>query len=664
MTDDITPAHSGAKGRFDDQERSFSELIECAPYVIYVVDERMRITSMNERSRTGAFANVRPVIGRDLGEALRVLWSEDVTNEIVARFRETLETGKPYHSRDFLNERSDIGTVESYEWEVHRIRLLDGAFGVVCYSYDSTALRSVEQKLRRSQAELEAERVRLQTIIDTIPTGLIMLNDHGAMEIENAEWKRTWAGNAVLNSVVDYDAYKGFRPDTGERIAAEEWPCAISLKQGVRTRDVILDIERFNGSRGTIVVSSAPIRDETGRVTGAVAANMDITELREAQKRLQEADRRKDEFLATLGHELRNPLAPIGNAAALLQHPALTPDKVTRYAQMIERQARSMAVLLDDLLEVSRITTGKLELKKRSVSLASLIEAAIEPVRAALEVKEQSLRVEMDGGEAMLEVDPIRMSQVLTNLLTNAIKYSERGGSIVLRTSAPGAEIIFEVRDSGIGISQEHLPAIFEMFAQVAPSIERSGGGLGIGLAVAKALVEMHGGRIEGTSPGLGKGSIFTVALPRGQVLAPPIATAASRFEPARAMQERVIVADDNVDAAQSLAAVLELDGYSVHIARDGVEALEIAIRIKPVACFLDIGMPRMNGYELAMALRQLEDGHTPLLVATTGWGQTEDKRRSLEAGFDLHMTKPIDLNAASKVVADRMSKGSEPGSV
>ena len=216
----------------------------------------------------------------------------------------------------------------------------------------------------------------------------------------------------------------------------------------------------------------------------------------------------------------------------------------------------------------------------------------------------------------------------------------------------------FEVQDTGIGLSQEHLPTVFEMFAQVTPTIERSEGGLGIGLAVAKALVEMHGGRIEATSPGLGQGSTFKVVLPRGEVLTPAIVTAEERFQPVRS-NEPVLVADDNVDAAETLAAFLELDGYRVHLAHDGLEALELAKRIEPVACFLDIGMPKMNGYEVAEQLRQLESASRPLLVAITGWGQAEDARRALDAGFDVHMTKPVDLSQISRVLADRQASAS-----
>ncbi len=506
-----------AEERILRQQQSFYDLVERAPWGVYVVDENLRITSMNRGSQNGAFANVRPLISTPLEDALRVLWPESVASEITAHFRRTLETGDSYQSREFERPRNDIASLESYEWELHRIRLPDDRYGVVCYYYDSTELRRVERALRVSE-------------------------------------------------------------------------------------------------------------------------------------------RRKDEFLATLGHELRNPLAPIGNAAALLQRPGISAERISHYAQMIHRQTRAMRVMLDDLLEVSRITTGKLQLRKATVSVASLVESALEPIRPGLERKGQGLRVEMDGGEALIEADPVRMSQVLTNLLANAVKYTNGNGSILLRTVATPSEVRFEVQDTGIGLTPEQLATVFEMFAQVAPAIERAEGGLGIGLAVAKALVEMHGGTVHATSPGIGQGSSFIVAIPRGAVVVPALVTAEERFEPQRSNQEPVLVADDNGDAAETLAAVLELQGYTVHVAGDGEEALEVAMRITPVACFVDIGMPKMNGYEFARELRRRHSGTAPLLVATTGWGQAEDRRRAIEAGFDVHMVKPIDLNEATRMLAARLS--------
>ena len=528
-----------------------------------------------------------------------------------------------------------------------------GVAGVFCQGFDVTEQVQAEEDLKQRE-----EQLRL-----AIEAGDVGLWDVDP-DTDGLFWPPRVKAMFGISPEVDVtmaDFYNGLHPEDRDRVTAAFTAAADPAQR------VIYDVEyRTIGKEDRVVrwvaAKGRGIFDSHGKCIRVIGAALDVTErratqesLRLSEERLRAADRKKDEFLATLAHELRNPLAPIGNAAALLQHPSLTPERLSRYAQMIERQTKAMAVLLDDLLEVSRITTGKLQLKKRTVSVASLVETSLEPVRPALQTKEHTFRVEMDGGESLLNVDPVRVSQVLTNLLTNSIKYSEPGGSIVLRTGSSGDDVTFEVQDTGIGLSQEHLPTVFEMFAQVTPTIERSEGGLGIGLAVAKALVEMHGGRIEATSPGLGQGSTFKVVLPRGEVLTPAIVTAEERFQPVRS-NEPVLVADDNVDAAETLAAFLELDGYRVHLAHDGLEALELAKRIEPVACFLDIGMPKMNGYEVAEQLRQLESASRPLLVAITGWGQAEDARRALDAGFDVHMTKPVDLSQISRVLADRQA--------
>jgi PAS domain S-box-containing protein len=374
--------------------------------------------------------------------------------------------------------------------------------------------KSAEHELMESKAQLEAERARLQVILDTIPTGLIMLDENGAMALENAEWKRTWAGNALLNSVVDYESYKGYRPETGERIAAAEWPCAVSLKQGIQTRDVILDIERFNGTRGTIVVSSSPIRDDAGRVIGAVAANMDITELRTAQMKLLEADRRKDEFLAMLAHELRNPLAPISAAAEMLRMVAHGDAKVIKASEVIGRQVRHMSALLDDLLDVSRVTRGLVELNKAVVELNAIVDSAVEQSRPLLISRNHTLAVQAHADHVAVNGDRNRLVQVVVNLLNNAAKYTPEGGTITLSIRNDLNHAFIDVEDNGIGIESELLPDIFDLFTQAERTPDRSQGGLGIGLALVKTILTLHGGEITACSAGQGAGSKFTVSLP------------------------------------------------------------------------------------------------------------------------------------------------------
>ena len=601
----------------------------------------------------------RRLFGSDewVGKAIREAFPDLVGQGYFELLDRVYATGDPYRSGAVPVRFRPPGS------HLEQIRIMDFIYaptydserninGVFCEGFDVTQQLEAEKALREREEQLrlatEAADVGLWDV-DLVSSSLFWQPRVKAMFGISAD---------VEVSMADF--YAGLHPDDSQRVS-ESFGSAIDP-----SRRALYDVEyrtvgREDGVVRWVAAKGRGIFNGQGECFRVIGTAIDITErramqdlLRRSEERLRLADRRKDEFLATLAHELRNPLAPIGNAAAVLKHPGSPRDQVTRFAEMIERQTKAMAVLLDDLLEVSRISTGKLLLKKRVVSVASVVESALEPVRPALETKKHALRIEMDGGEVLLDVDPIRVSQVLTNLLTNAVKYSDQGGAIVLRTRSDLAEVTFEVEDTGIGLSTEQIPTIFDMFAQVSPAIDRSEGGLGIGLAVAKALVEMHGGQISAASPGLGMGSRFTMVMPRGaahiaaefQGEIPGTTTSGSRAP--------IVVADDNVDAAESLAALLELEGYAVHLAHDGMQAFRIAGEVKPVACFLDIGMPGMDGYELARRLKATSEGAGMFLVATTGWGKPEDIRRSEEAGFDLHMTKPIDVARAARALADR----------
>jgi signal transduction histidine kinase/CheY-like chemotaxis protein len=362
-------------------------------------------------------------------------------------------------------------------------------------------------------------------------------------------------------------------------------------------------------------------------------------------KALEEADRRKDEFLAVLAHELRNPLTPIRSAVQILRREE-TPEADLRSArETIDRQVCQMTHLIDDLLDVSRISHGRIELRRERVELAEVVRSALETSRPLVESSGHRLDVELPPGPIPLEGDPTRLAQVFSNLLNNAAKYTERGGQIRLTAEQVDHHVRVRVTDSGIGISPAQLPKLFKMFTQGANSLERAQGGLGIGLGLARSLAEMHGGTVEASSAGLGQGSEFVVRLPVA-VEAPRTAEpspAASGAARAGATAQRVLVVDDNQDAADSLSALLQLMGHEVRTAYDGVEAVAAAASFAPSVVLLDIGLPRMNGYEVARRIREQPRGQDMTLIAVTGWGQDEDKRRSREAGFDLHITKPLD---------------------
>ncbi len=374
----------------------------------------------------------------------------------------------------------------------------------------------------------------------------------------------------------------------------------------------------------------------------------------EVARRAQEADRKKDEFLAVLAHELRNPLAPIRNAAQVMKIKGL-PDQTTRNARdVIERQVDHLSRLVDDLLDVSRITRGKITLQTARLALEAVLTSAVEASRPVIETAGHTLSVELPPDPLYLEGDLTRLSQVFGNLLVNAAKYTDRGGRIRLTARREGSDVVVSVADTGIGIPADHLPKLFEMFSQVDPALERTQGGLGIGLSLVKGLVGMHGGSVAARSEGLGRGSEFVVRLPLA-IEPPPTRRPdpeADAGAPAAGSRRRVLVADDNIDAAESLAEMLTVMGHEVRTAHDGQAAVEAAAAFRPEVILLDIGMPRLNGYEAARRLRQLAWGGEVLLVALTGWGQEEDKRRAEEAGFDRHFTKPVAVAALTKLLA------------
>jgi len=406
-----------------------------------------------------------------------------------------------------------------------------------------------------------------------------------------------------------------------------------------------------------VVVS--PVRNaQDGQVLRLLSISRDITELkrleeqlREVAARLSDADRKKNEFLATLSHELRNPLAPIRNALQLVRLAPSKLDVVTQARELMERQLQQMVRLIDDLLEISRISQGKIKLQRERIALSTVLENAVESSRPLIEAFDHELTVSAMPTTVLVDADPTRLAQVFLNLLNNAAKYTEQGGRIRLATHFADGEAVVSVKDTGIGIPADMLPKVFDMFTQVDCSLEKSQGGLGIGLSLVKRLVEMHGGSVEARSDGPGQGSEFVVRLPATERIENH--QDEKKEQVAYVAARRILIADDNEDSADSLGLLLQIMGNDTREVYDGQAALEAAGEFRPEVVLLDIGMPKLNGLETARKLRKLEWAKGIILIALTGWGQEEDVRRSSEAGFNHHMTKPVDTAALMKLLAE-----------
>ncbi len=397
------------------------------------------------------------------------------------------------------------------------------------------------------------------------------------------------------------------------------------------------------------------IKNSTGDPVGIATVSRDISARKQAEAALREADQHKDEFLAMLAHELRNPLTPISNAAHILDMLKLEDPRLSWAKEIIKRQVMHLTHLVDDLLDVSRIARGKISLKKERLDLVEVVKSVLETARGLILAKQQHLDVRLPEQPILLDGDSVRLSQVLLNLLDNASKYSLEGGQIEVDVQHLGAEVEIQVRDNGTGISAELLPTIFDLFQQGVRTLDRSQGGLGIGLTLVKRLVELHGGRVTASSPGAGLGSTFSIRLPTIAEAATFPTSETPTPSPKASM--RVLVVDDDSDVRESTALLLELNGYEVKMADSGERAITLIKAFHPDVVLLDIGMPGENGYQVAQRIRQLPNGSDPLLVALSGYGRTEELARSQEAGFDHHLIKPLNFTTLCDLLSEWESR-------
>ncbi|HEU0204162.1 MAG TPA: ATP-binding protein [Burkholderiaceae bacterium] len=525
-----------------------------------------------------------------------------------------------------------LGNVTVLERPVHVSTLL----GAV-----RTALRARRRQyeLRDKMAALHRSEQLFRTLSETVPSMIWTAAPDGTITYTNRRWLE-YTGLTPEENAREWTE-RVLHPDDRAR-CIEKWTRALHTCSAY---EIEVRNRRHDGVYRWFVTRAVPLRNASGQVIAWFGVTTDIHDQKQFQEQLREADRRKDEFLAVLAHELRNPLAPIRNSLEILRRRAESPAALDESRAMMERQVAQMVRITDDLLDVSRITRGKLELRREPIELAAVIKSALDTARPLIEAGGHDVAVDLGPDDVRVNADPVRLAQVFSNLLNNACKYMHDGGRIFLTAVSTGGEVAVTVRDQGIGIAAAALPTIFDMFTQADGSLVKAQGGLGIGLALAKQLVEMHGGRITGASDGPGKGSEFTVYLPvLGAAPAPAAPPAPDPLEDRRPdpKARRVLVVDDNVDAAESLSMLLHLMGGEVATAFDGAQAVRTAADFRPDVILLDIGMPYMDGYEAARQIRAQPWGKHILLAALTGLGQEHDRDLAREAGFDAHFTKPI----------------------
>jgi len=549
------------------------------------------------------------------------------------------------------------------EWELKLISL-DGMEHIIAHTAVPVELYPGKEPLillviqeiterKRAEVSLRESEERFRRMADDAPVVVWVTDEEGSCTFISSPWEKLTGQS--LESAQGTGWLDVVHPDDRER-SSENFKKARSERKGFRFD---YRLQRRNGSYQWAVNSGKPRFAEDGSYLGYIGSVVDISDRKELEEALKEADRKKDEFLAVLAHELRNPLAAIRMAMNAMKRTNGEKAKFTKMTDIIERQSGQLSSLIDDLLDVSRITRGQVVLRKKPVDLGSSVAHAIEGVKDTCKGKGLKLTVNLPQKPLIVNVDPLRFSQVIGNLLTNSCKFTEEG-EVRLDVRREGNTALVYVRDTGIGISPEQLPKIFDMFTQVKEDGRSAGVGLGIGLSLAKSIIELHQGRIRASSKGAGRGSEFVVELPIydsvEQISSVEKVNEGLESTSAKIHSRHVLVVDDNTDALEAVAIVLEMNGHRVQLASDGSSALEMAEKSKPEVILLDIGMPGMDGYEVAKRLRKTTWGARVRLVALTGWGQEKDKEKAKLAGFDAHLTKPVEPDVLERVMGGSQS--------
>lgn len=637
-----------------------------APLGLAMFDKDLRYIRVNKRLADFNGRSMEDHIGRSIPEVV-----PEVAPQAEEPFRQVLRSGKPLLGLVF--ETTTIGdpdVVRCWRESVYPIFSASGeVIGLNVAVEEITEERRLSAALRSSEQRDRERATELEAIMDATPAGIFIARDPQCLHVAgNPEAYRLLRLEPGINFSADpsnrtkLSVYA--EAEDGTPVPAHELPMQVAAATGEAVRGRELIYRMPDGDVVHALINAAPLRNELGQVTGAVGAFIDVTAQKQAQQALQQDSRRKDEFLATLAHELRNPLAAIQSGLEVIRIAPPASAAAAGTGAVMQRQLGHLTRLIDDLLDVSRIRSGKFELKTETLDLRTVIEDALGVSRAYVESCRHSLKVNLCAEALFVEGDAVRLAQVVNNLLNNAAKYTPEGGSIALTLERRADDAVIEVSDNGIGFDTEQMPQLFNIYSQLEKGKERRQGGIGIGLSLAKRIVDLHGGILTAHSAGPGKGSRFTVCLPLNGSAGRASAAGATAAT-AAAGPRRILVVDDNMDAAHTLCALLELAGHDIKPAYTGRDAIDAALSFTPEIAFLDIGLPDMTGYALAAALRAEPALENIRLVALTGWGSEKDRLASLEAGFDFHLTKPATLDAISAILPDvgLPSAEQEPGS-
>ncbi|MDB5731437.1 MAG: hypothetical protein JWQ03_1332 [Variovorax sp.] len=529
----------------------------------------------------------------------------------------------------------------------YEVRFYPAAYGISAYFSNIDARRRAQSEHDRVEAEHDRQRLIYETALSNTADFNYLFDLEGCFTYVNepllAAWQKRME-DVLGKTFLDL----GYPPLLAQRLQQQ-------IRQVIETARPVRDEMPYISPFGTRAYEHilVPVLDANGAVVAVSGSTRDMTERHQAEQALRDSDRRKDEFLAVLAHELRNPLAPLRSGLEVLRLARGDSELALDAQRMMERQLAQLVRLVDDLVDASSISRGKVVLQRKPIELAEVLRQAVEVIQPLVDQWSQRLTLELPEEIVLLDADAARLMQAFTNLLNNAVKFSPSGGRIALTAALEDGGVVVRVADNGIGIPPDMQPRVFDLFVQIDTSLDRPRGGLGIGLALARSLIELHGGTIAVRSEGLDRGSEFTVRLPVFSVS--PVAAPDAPDAALQGASRRVLVVDDNKDAVHGMASLLQIIGHETRIAHDGLEAVAQAATFRPDVVIMDVGMPRLNGYEAARRIRQQTWGQDMTLVALTGWGTVQDRRRSREAGFDHHLVKPSDLQDIQRILASPM---------